>query len=94
MDIRPTREKSADEIHRIQASVRRNFDADQPEILLIPTVVPLFTQSAPVLQRKWETLLSYVETIKEAEEDIEVKNSSTFTAKMKEYVNTHFQYLW
>ena len=57
MDIRPTREKSADEIHRIQASVRRNFDADQPEILLIPTVVPLFTQSAPVLQRKWETLL-------------------------------------
>ena len=65
MDIRPTREKkktkvskkSAHEIHRIRASVRRNGDADQPVILVIPTVVPLFNQSAPVLQRKYETLL-------------------------------------
>ena len=79
MDIKPTKEKKkkkvskkrADEIHRRRASVLRNSDTDKSENLLVPSDVPLLTQSAPGSRRESGTELSDIETFKEAEEDKE-----------------------
>ena len=49
--------------------VLSNGDTDQSETLLVPSVVPLLTQSAPGSGGESATELSDIETIKEAEDD-------------------------
>ena len=77
MDIKPTKErkkkkvskKREHEINRRRASLFKESDAQNTEGLLVPTLSPLVTYSAPSSRRGSVSELSDKELIKESEED-------------------------